>query len=378
MKLEPFELERIQSKWEHIVDVVLTESGVEPLSITELIPDEETREKIFNMKLGYSQTNGTIPLRETIASMYKGADEDNILVTNGGAEANFISMWNLLNESDNGQEIVMMLPNYMQIHGVVRTLGGTISPWDLKMEDGQWNLDIEGLKEAVSSETIAIALCNPNNPTGTIFDSEQLKPVLDLAQDADAWILSDEIYQGAEMDGELTPTIFDQYSKVIVTNSLSKSYGLPGLRLGWIATTHKKHAESLWAYSDYISICPTKISDKLATIALQPDERKRLQNRATSIVRQNWGMLKDWFDERNEVFEYVTPQASSMCFPKHNLPLSSLELVEKLRKEKSLLLVPGEHFGFEKHLRIGFGGEKEVVRKGLSLLDEMVEEIKEQ
>ncbi|MFO7835990.1 MAG: aminotransferase class I/II-fold pyridoxal phosphate-dependent enzyme [Candidatus Thorarchaeota archaeon] len=375
MKLEPFELERIQSEWEHIVDIVLTESGVEPLSIAELVPDQRERETIFNMKLGYSQTNGTIPLRETIASMYKGADAENILVTNGGAEANFISMWNFVNESDNGHEIILMQPNYMQIHGVVRTLGGSIIPWNLKMEGGGWNLDVEMLKEAISSETIAIAICNPNNPTGTTFDSEQLKPVVDIAEDADVWILSDEIYQGAEMDGELTPTIFDQYDKVVVTNSLSKTYGLPGLRLGWIATTDKKHAEELWAYSDYITICPTKISDALATVALQPNKREWLRDRATEIVRQNWGMLKNWLDERRGVFDYVPPQASSMCFPKHNLPLSSLELVERLRKEKGLLLVPGEHFGFDKHLRIGFGGEKEHLKEGLGLLDEMIQEL---
>jgi hypothetical protein len=374
VKLEPFELERIQSKWEHIVDVVLTESGVEPLSIKELISEKE-QQKLLSMDLGYSQTNGTIPLREAIASMYTGADAEDILVTNGGAEANFLAIWNFLNESDNADEIIMMQPNYMQIHGVTRTLGGRVKSWNLKMENGQWNLDIEALKEAVGSKTVAITICNPNNPTGATFNRADLKPVVDIAKDAGIWILSDEIYQGAEMDGELTPTLFDQYERVLVTNSLSKAYGLPGLRLGWIATCDKEHAEELWAYSDYTTICPSKISDSLATIALQPDKREWLLKRATRIVRQNWGTMQDWFDAHSDVFDYVTPEAASICFPKHNLPLSSLELVERLRKEKDLLIVPGEHFGFQKYLRIGFGGEREVLEKGLNLFDEMIQEI---
>lgn len=376
MKLKPFELERIQSKWEHVVDVVLTESGIEPLSVADLIPDDDERKAILNMPLGYSQTNGTIPLRECIASLYNGADADNVLVTNGGAEANFIAIWNFLNESEHGQEIVMMQPNYMQIYGVGQTLGGTVLPWDLKMENRRWNLDIEALKNAITPNTVAITICNPNNPTGTTFDRKQLKSIIEIAEDTDVWVLSDEIYQGAEMDGKLTPTLFPQYEKVVVTNSLSKAYGLPGLRLGWIATHDKEHAEELWAYSDYTSICPSKISDRLATIALQPNKRKWLLNRATRIVRQNWGIMKDWFDAHNDIFDYVAPKAASICFPKHNLPLTSLELVEKLRNEKGLLLIPGEHFGFGKHLRIGFGGEQEVLEKGLELLDEMVQEIK--
>ncbi|MFW9846037.1 MAG: aminotransferase class I/II-fold pyridoxal phosphate-dependent enzyme [Candidatus Thorarchaeota archaeon] len=372
MKLEAFELERIQSEWEHRVDINLTESGVGPLSIRDLIPDENERRKIFDVSLGYSQTNGTTALRRIIASMYRGAEENDVVVTCGGAEANFVSVWNLLHEQEGRNEIVMMLPNYMQMYGIAKGLGGTVSPYYLKMENGRWIPDIEGLKEAVSSKTAAITLCNPNNPTGAVLYEDHLKAIVDIASDADVWILSDEIYQGAELEGPRTPTVFDHYDKVIVTNSLSKAYGLPGIRLGWIVTSDGTHAKDLWSYTDYTTICPSILSDMLATIALQPELRSKILGRTSGIVKKNWSIMKQWLDERNELFEYVAPMAAAICFPKHSLPISSLQLVNRLLHEKSLLIIPGEHFGMEKYLRIGFGYDPDKLRNGLTRLDELI------
>ncbi|TFG12118.1 aminotransferase class I/II-fold pyridoxal phosphate-dependent enzyme [Candidatus Thorarchaeota archaeon] len=372
MTLEPFLLERIQSKWEHIVDINLTESGVLPLSIRELVPDENELTEMLRTPLGYSQTNGTMLLREAIADMYPGATAENILVTNGGAEANFLTIWNLLSESDRQNQVIMMQPNYNQINGITTAFGGVVRPYYLEMHHDKWVPDIESLKEQVSKETLVITICNPNNPTGTIIGSDYLQAVAEIAGDYGAWILSDEVYQGAEMNGVLTPSMFGQYEKAIVTNSLSKAYGLPGLRLGWIVTPEKDHAESLWSYSDYTTICPSIISDRLATIALQPEKRKELLARATTIVRASWSLMEGWLNDHDDIFDYVAPMAASICFPKHNLPLSSLELVERLRKEKSLLIAPGEYFGMEKHLRIGFGYSEEHLIGGLSIIDEMI------
>jgi aspartate/methionine/tyrosine aminotransferase len=373
VKLEPFEMERMQSEWEHIVDINLTESGVEPLTITDLIPDEKERMKVLETRLGYSQTNGTIPLRETIAGMYKGAETDNVLVTNGGAEANFITIWNLLHENPEADEIVMMLPNYMQIYGVTKGLGGSISPYYLKMESGEWTPDLEGLKAAVSKKTAAITVCNPNNPTGATMGVDHLRAIAEIAADTGVWILSDEIYQGAELDGPKTPSMFDYYDKVLVTNSLSKSYGLPGLRLGWIVSSLKPHATDLWSYSDYTSICPTMLSDMLATIALQPKMRAKILDRTSRIIKGHWAAMKKWLDERAHIFDYVAPKAAAICFPKHNLSISSLELVDRLLKEKSLLIIPGEHFGMETYLRIGFGYSEDKLNAGLARFDELLQ-----
>ncbi|MFW9944582.1 MAG: aminotransferase class I/II-fold pyridoxal phosphate-dependent enzyme [Candidatus Sifarchaeia archaeon] len=373
MKLEQFKLERIQSEWEHIVEINLTESGIEPLTIADLIPDKRVRMKLLETRLGYSQTNGTIPLREAIAAMYGGADADNVLVTNGGAEANFITIWNLLHEDPDRNEIVMMLPNYMQIYGVTKGLGGFVSPYYLKMKGGEWALDLEGLKAAISKKTAAITLCNPNNPTGAAMGADCLRAIAEIAEDSGVWILSDEIYQGAELEGPITPTMFDYYDRVLVTNSLSKAYGLPGLRLGWIVTSLKPHAKDLWSYSDYTSICPTMLSDMLATIALQPRMRAKILDRTRKIVKRHWAAMKEWLEERKHIFEYVAPKAAAICFLKHNLSISSLALVDRLLKEKSLLIIPGEHFGMEKYLRIGFGYSEERLLAGLARFDELLQ-----
>ncbi len=376
MNLELFALERIQSEWENIVDINLTESGVEPISMSELISDESELNKILNARLGYSQTNGTIALRETIASMYKGATADNIVVTNGGAEANFLTIWNLLNESNDKKEVVVMQPNYNQIFGLIKVLGGSLVPFYLKMLGDEWIPDIEGLKEAVSRDTLAITICNPNNPTGATFGSNYLKAISEIAQDIGAWIISDEIYQGAELEGPPTPTLYDHYDRVVVTNSLSKAYGLPGLRLGWAVTSEKEHAAELWAYSDYTTIGPSKVSDMLAAIALQPEKRKLLQERASRIVKQHWGLMRKWLDDRVDVFEYVAPRAASICFPKYDLPIGSLDFVNRLIHEKSLLIAPGAYFGMENYLRIGFGYEKDKLEKGLTLIDELIQSLR--
>ncbi len=373
MNLELFALERIQSEWENLVDINLTESGVEPISISELVTDEEKLREILGTPLGYSQTNGTPQLREIISSIYEGATAENVLVTNGCAEANFLTIWNLLLESDSRKEIVMMQPNYNQILGLTRALGGKLKPFHLQIQGGEWVPDIEELKEVVSKNTLAVTICNPNNPTGATFSTDYLKAIGEISEDIGAWILSDEIYQGAELEGPPTPTMFNLSERVIVTNSLSKAYGLPGLRLGWIVTSDKKQIDELWAYSDYTTIGPSNVSDMLATIALQYEMREWLLKRASQIVSRHWDLMKKWLDERAGIFDYVAPKAASICFPRYDLPISSLELVNRLLREKRLLIAPGAYFGVENHLRIGFGYDENHLEKGLALFDEMIQ-----
>ncbi|MHA1909484.1 MAG: aminotransferase class I/II-fold pyridoxal phosphate-dependent enzyme [Candidatus Thorarchaeota archaeon] len=372
MKLEPFELERNQSKWEHEVEINLTESGVSPITLGELIDDPRSRPYLFDKRLGYTQTNGTEELRDLISADYSGATRNNVLATNGGAEANFVAAWYLLHESDDRDELVVLLPNYMQLYGVWKNLGGTVKPFYLKMQSGRWVPDIDGLKDAISEKTAAVAICTPNNPTGAILDETHLKEIADITYDMNAWLLSDEIYRGVELAGDKAPSAFDYSKKVMVTSSLSKAYGLPGLRLGWIVTSYPEAAEEIWAYTDYTSICPSALSDYLATIALSPDVRTRLEGRARDRVGAHWHIMEEWLDQHGDIINYVPPQAASICFPKYDLEICSLDLVEKLRIEKDVLIVPGAHFGMENYLRIGFGYDEAKLREGLKRLSEML------
>jgi len=375
MNLEIFQLERMQSEYEHVVKYNLSESGVEPLRIRDLLQSDELHAKFLNLQLVYAQTNGTIPLREAIAGAYAGIGAGHILATNGGAEANFLVSWWLSHENPDSRELVFMVPNYMQIGGIWKNLGGQIRQFPLRMREGEWVPDIEELKSVVSKKTAAIAICNPNNPTGAILDEEDLKAIVDIAGDNNAWVVSDEIYRGAEIHDERAPSMQGRYEKVLITSSLSKAYGLPGLRLGWVLCPTEEVAHQLWTYSDYTSICPSTPSDWLATLALDPKFKNDIEGRARKIIRENWEIVQEWLDSHGSLFEYVPPKAAAICFIKQNTGLTSVELMKRIMDEKSVLIMPGEYFDMPGHLRIGFGSEPEYLRQSLSLISELLNDL---
>jgi aspartate/methionine/tyrosine aminotransferase len=294
MKLQPFELERWQSTWEHQVEYNLSESGVEPLKLHELLDGDAS--VMLTQSLGYSQTNGTEELRKAIAATYPKATANDLLVTNGSSEAIFVALWHFIQK---GTEVVVMLPNYMQIWGLAKTMQAKVKPFWLREEGGQWSFDLRALRKIVSKRTKLIAVCNPNNPTGAVLDEERIEAVCEIAGKAGAWILSDEVYRGAELDGVETPTFWGRYDKVIVTNGLSKVYGLPGLRIGW-ALAGRELAAKLWSYHDYTTIGPNALSDYIARRALQPEMRARILERTRTILRSNLSLLERWVHERRE------------------------------------------------------------------------------
>src|SRR3954447_13810905 len=198
MRVEPFALERMQSTFENEVDFNLSESGVLPLRLGELLPDAAATEALLAEPLRYTQTNGTPPLRAAIATLYPGATIDHVQVTNGGSEANFLAMWNLV-EPD--AEVVLMAPNYMQTPALARTFGARVTEWPLVATETRWRVDLDALDRLVSSRTRLIVICNPNNPTGARFDAADLDRIAAAAARHGAWVLSDEIYRGAELDG---------------------------------------------------------------------------------------------------------------------------------------------------------------------------------
>ena len=370
MNLEQFRMERMQSTWENIVKYNLSESGVHPVAIGDLIPDPEDRERLLSAELGYGQSNGTIELRRAIAAMYPGADEENILVTTGTSEANFIASW-LLTEP--GDEAVMMLPNYMQLWGLVRSFGAEVKPFHLIEERG-WSPDLDEMERAISQKTKLIAVCNPNNPTGAILTEEEMARIVDLARSVGAWLLVDEVYRGAERSGELTPSFWGRYDKLIVTSGLSKAYGLPGLRIGWIASTPDIAARA-WAYHDYTTIGPMMASDFLARIALRPENRQRLLDRTRTVLNANYPILRKWIDGHDGLFSLVDSKAGAIAYLSYRLDVNSLDLVEELRRKKSVLIVPGEHFNMGKYLRIGYGSDPDYLRTGLELAGDFISKL---
>ena len=371
-RFQPFLMERMMSKFEQDVEYNLSESGVHPVRLGELLAeDPDYIEQLLATDLNYPYVNGTPELRENIAAMYNGATANNVLVTVGAAEANYITTRTLLSAGD---EIVIMLPNYLQIWGVAKNHGLKVRAFHLREGNG-WAPDLDELNEAVTVNTKLIAVCNPDNPTGRILTEAEMDAIVAAAEGVGAWILADEVYRGAErLTDKESPSFYGRYEKVVAIGSLSKAYGLPGLRLGWLVAPPDT-VDNTWARHEYTTISATMLSNKLAAIALSPEVRPRLIQRARSYIRKGYPVLRQWMEGHEHTFSLTPPQAAAIAFVRYHLDINSTELMERLRKEKSVLIVPGDHFGMDHLVRISFGLPHEYLVPGLDRIHELIMEL---
>jgi hypothetical protein len=369
MHIDIFKMERMQSTWENVVDYNLSESGVHPLNLKELLTPAEI-DALTEVELGYTQTNGTIGLRERIARLYPGIGLEQILATAGSSEANFLLMWSLI---EPGDEVLFELPNYMQMGGLLKAFGAEVKPFRLHESLG-WQPDLDEMRRLVTPRTKLIVLTNPNNPTGAVLDPEVMKGVVELAAGAGAWILADEVYQGAELSGAATPSFWGRWEKTLVVNGLSKAYGLPGLRVGWIVGPEEV-VKRTWPYHDYTTISPSALSDRLATLALAPGTRERILARTRGILSANFPVLDKWLKDHGGLFTFRPPKAGAICFVRYGLEVRSTGLAERLIREKSVLIVPGDHFETDGYVRLGFGSEKGYLLRALGRIEEVLKKL---
>ncbi len=374
MRIPPFELERFQSVHEHRVEINLTESGVEPLEVRELLGPDAAG-VLLDQPLAYTQSNGTPELRAAVAATLPGATENHVLVANGGAEANFVACWRLI---EPGDEVVVMQPNYGQVQGLAEGFGAIVRPWPLREERAapasRWAPDIDELRALVTDRAKLIAVCNPNNPTGARLTEAEVAAVCEVAGRHGAWVLSDEIYRGVERDGVETPTVWGRTERVIVTGGLSKAYGLPGLRIGWAVAAPPMAAE-LWSRRDYTTIAPSALSDRLARHALAPDRRTALLERTRRMIAANFPIVVAWLDAHAGNLAWVPPEAGAMAFVRYHQDIGSTALANRLRETEGVLVVPGDHFGLDGYLRIGYGGRAASLREGLARLDRVLADL---
>jgi aspartate/methionine/tyrosine aminotransferase len=358
MKVEPFDMERWQSLYEHGVELNLSESGVHPLTLAELA--EITGVEAGGVRLGYTQTNGTELLRERIAALYPGASPANVLVTCGGAEANYLAIWARV---EPGDRVAIVVPTYGQTPGLAPAFGGRVHAIHLEEERG-WQPAPGASEAALGGDGSLVVVTNPNNPTGAMLAEPAVEEIVTAAERAGAWILSDEVYAGAEVEGGRTPSLWGRCERVLVTGSLSKAYGLPGLRIGWLVGPATE-IERLWSYKDYTTIGPPALSDHLAAAALEPSALETILARTRRIVRANRDLMQGWVEESEGAFRWRPPDAGAIGFLRYEAPVGSTELAESLRVEDDVLVVPGDQFGVDGYLRIGFGIEPEPLRTAL-------------
>ena len=371
----PFAMERMMSRFEQDIEYNLSESGAHPVTLGQLLAGDTQQDAVNQLlatELTYPYVNGIPELREHIAALYNDATAENVLVTVGAAEANYITTRTLLSPGD---EIVIMLPNYMQVWGIARNHGMAIKAFHLREENG-WAPDLDELREAVTADTKLIAVCNPDNPTGAILTESEMETIVTAAARVGAWILADEVYSGAErLTEDRTPSFYGRYDRVIATGSLSKAYGLPGLRIGW-AVGPADTIDDIWARHEYTAISATVLSNALAAIALSPQVRPRLIQRTRAYIRQGYPVLKEWMDSHESTFSLVPPQAAAIAFVRYHLDINSSVFVERLRQEKSVLIVPGDHFGMDHFVRISFGLPHEVLIPALDRIHELISELR--
>lgn len=352
MTFQPFELEQWQSEWEHTVEYNLADSSVRCAAVREVLgPDAVDR--LLDQVLFYPQVNGTDALRARIAGLYEGATADQVLVTAGASEANQILCQALLSPGD---EVVVMEPGYRQVWGIARNLGCTVKSFPLLPDQG-WRPDLDALEAAVGPRTRIIAIVNPNNPTGSILTAAEAARITAIARKAGAWLHVDEVYRGTERLADTeTPSFWGGYERVVVVGSLSKAYGLAGLRVGWLVGP-KALVEDAWRRHEYVVIATAGPSMLLAELALEPAPRTRLMSRQRELSRRGWEGLERWIGANADLVSAVPPAATALGFVRVHLDLSSVAVADAIRRKASVLVAPGLYLGAEHHLRITHGYE---------------------
>ena len=362
MSFAPFALERWQSTWEHRVRINLSESGVHALSAAELLElAGDAPDALLGVPLGYGQSDGSDALRAEIARQYPGATADDVTVTVGSAEANFSTCWTLFRSA---RRVVVLAPTYMQIWGLAENFGVTVVPVWLQ-PDRDWQPAVDDIVRAITPDTDVVVVTDPNNPTGRILGDMPREAIIVRCRAANAWLLVDEVYRGAERSGNTTATWWGAWERTVVVNGLSKAYGLPGLRIGWVVSPPALRLQLLERH-DYTVIGAGPLADHLAVRAVR--HRERIFARTRGILNTNWPVLEHWLRSFGPRFTWRPPDCGAICFVRYEGGPSSLDLVERIRAEQNILLVPGDHFEMPGWLRLGFGNRREQLDEALEVL----------
>jgi aspartate/methionine/tyrosine aminotransferase len=368
MEFPIFALERNQTLYENGVRLNLTESGVHPRSLKDVLTPAE-QATILEAPLGYGYTDGRPGLRRAIAAWYPDAEPDNVLVANGSSEANLLALTALLSPGD---DLIMIVPNFLQLDGLARALGIGVQTVALSAEAG-WQPDLAAIKAAITPRTRVISICDPNNPTGVLMTQSTREALAHLARAHDLWLHVDEIYRGAEIDGGPSPTSWGLGDKVIVSGGVSKSFALPGLRLGWLIAPPELVARC-HGRQDYTTIGTGTLSQIAAEAVLQPDVRHRVLAESRGILAKGRQTVTDWVAARNH-WTMTRPDSGGMAFLGYSAPIASEALVARLRDEESTFVCAGAWFGIEGHVRIGIGVEHDHLLHGLAALDRVMQRL---
>jgi aspartate/methionine/tyrosine aminotransferase len=351
MSISPFKLERYFARYEFTAEYLLCSSDCESLAIQDLLAMEEGAAEAFQQHwLGYTESQGAPSLRREIAAIYKSIEPQHVLVHSGAEEAIFLFMNATLQPGDH---VIVHWPCYQSLFEVARSLGCEVTRWQTRFENG-WALDLDELKQAVRPQTRLIVVNTPHNPTGYLMRRDEFQALNAFAQERGLLLFSDEVYREAEyLPADRLPAACDLYERAISLGVLSKTYGLPGLRIGWIATRDAEIFRRMAALKDYTTICNSAPSEFLAELALR--HRQRLVDRNRVIILENVVLLDEFFARYGERFAWVRPKAGPIAFPRL-LEGDVEDFCHALVSQAGVLLLPGSLFDQAgNYFRIGFG-----------------------
>ncbi len=351
MNIPPFKLERYFAKYEFSTRYLLCSSDCESMSAGELLALEAGSEELFRQHwLGYTESQGAPSLRREICRIYATIQPDQILVHSGAEEAIFLFMNAVLQA---GEHVVVHSPCYQSLAEIARSLGCEVTPWQAR-ESRAWALDVDELRQLIRSNTRAVILNTPHNPTGYLMSQVDFTEVNRLTRKHGIYLFSDEVYREMEyMVEERLPAACDVNDMAVSLGVLSKTYGLAGLRIGWIATRNTNVFQKMVQMKDYTTICNSAPSEFLAELALR--KRDKLVRRNLEIIRANLRILDDFFTRHQDLFAWQPPRAGSIAFPRF-LGGDIDNFCDGLVREAGVLLLPGTQYDdHENHFRIGFG-----------------------
>ncbi len=367
MKIDSFKIEDWMNRYCPEARYDLTSTCIKPLCVNELFSFDSSKE-IFNTSLSYGDIQGSLRLKNGIKSLYTNQGEENITVTHGAIGANQLVFLALL---EKGDEVVSVLPAYQQHYSIPESLGAEVKKYFLK-EENNWLPDLKELEKVITRKTKLLILNNPNNPTGAVIPDDMLEKIVEIAKENNVWILSDEVYRGLNLCGNpYSKSIADLYEKGISVGSMSKTYSLPGLRVGWIAAREDLIQEII-KHREYNTISVSILDDYFASIALE--NRDKISERNFRIMNLGKNILKEWLAQERNV-DCVLPKGGTTILLRYNKDIPSKVLCRNLQELTGTALLPGETFEMEGYLRAGFCIGEEVLKTGLLNLSEYLKSL---
>lgn len=350
MELGPFRIERYYARYEFKTRYMLSSSDCESRTVRELLELEPGAfDRLLEIRCGYTETTGSQELREAIAALYATVAAADVLVTSCAEEAIFLLYHALLGPDDHA---IVETPCYESALAVARSTGAEVSEWRRSYETG-WAHDIDAVERLLRPTTRLLYLNQPHNPTGTLMPRALFERVVELARSHGLVLFCDEVYRELEHDpADRLPAACDVYERAVSLGSISKTYGLPGLRIGWVASRDAELLQQIVVLKDYTTICASAPSELLTALALR--NRQVLIERNIGIVEQNLRLLDDFFTRHAGTFDWVRPTATPIGFPRlHNI--GDVDVFCEQLAASGVLLLPGSVYDQPAHVRIGFG-----------------------